>query len=80
MECRHGGNGFRPGGVAVHPSWYLLGTQDRAIPPAGQGFMADRGNARIEDVAASHASLVSRPEVVTRLILSAVEETSRSQL
>ena len=40
-----------------------------AIPPAGQRFMAERGNARIEDVAASHASTVSRPEVVTRLIL-----------
>ena len=62
------------------PSWYLLGTQDRAIPPAGQRFMAERGNARIEEVAASHASMVSQPEAVTRLILSAVEETSRSQL
>lgn len=41
------------------PSWYLLGTEDRAIPPAGQRFMAERGNARIEEVAASHASMVS---------------------
>jgi pimeloyl-ACP methyl ester carboxylesterase len=61
------------------PSWYLLGTEDRAIPPAGQRFMAERGNARIEEAAASHASMVSQPEVVTRLILSAVEDTSRSQ-
>jgi pimeloyl-ACP methyl ester carboxylesterase len=60
-------------------SWYLLGTEDRAIPPAGQRFMAERGNARIEKVAASHASMVSQPEAVTQLILSAVEETSRSQ-
>jgi len=35
--------------------------------------MAERGNARIEEVTASHASTVSQPEVVTRLILSAVE-------
>jgi pimeloyl-ACP methyl ester carboxylesterase len=41
------------------PSWYLVGTEDRAIPPAGQRFMAERGNARIEEVAASHASMVS---------------------
>ena len=41
--------------------------------------MAERGNARIQEVAASHASMVSQPEAVTRLILSAVEETSRSQ-
>jgi pimeloyl-ACP methyl ester carboxylesterase len=68
-----------PAGWRSIPSWYLLGTEDRAIPPAGQRFMAERGNARIEEVAASHASMVSQPEAVTRLILSAVEETSRSR-
>jgi hypothetical protein len=31
----------------------------------------------IEEVAASHASMVSQPGAVTRLILSAVEATSR---
>jgi hypothetical protein len=41
--------------------------------------MAERGNAQIEEAAASHASMVSQPEAVTRLILSAVEKTSRSQ-
>jgi pimeloyl-ACP methyl ester carboxylesterase len=61
------------------PSWYLLGTEDRAIPPAGQRFMAERANARIQEVAASHASMVSQPEALTWLILSAVEATSRSQ-
>jgi hypothetical protein len=34
---------------------------------------------QIEAVAASHASIVSRPEALTRLILGAVEETSRSR-
>jgi len=68
----------RPGWRSI-PSWYLVGTEDRAIPPAGQRFMAKRGNARMEEVAASHASMVSQPEAVTQLILSAVEETSRSQ-
>jgi pimeloyl-ACP methyl ester carboxylesterase len=68
-----------PAGWRSIPSWYLLGTEDRAIPPAGQRFMAERGNARIEEVAASHASMVSQPEAVTQLILSAVEETSRSR-
>jgi pimeloyl-ACP methyl ester carboxylesterase len=67
-----------PAGWRSIPSWYLLGTEDRAIPPAGQRFMAERGNARIEEVTASHASMVSQPEAVTQLILSAVEETSRS--
>jgi pimeloyl-ACP methyl ester carboxylesterase len=68
-----------PAGWRSIPSWYLLGTQDRAIPPAGQRFMAERGNARIEEVAASHASMVSQPQAVTQLILSAVEQTSRSR-
>ena len=68
-----------PPGWRSIPSWYLLGTEDRAIPPAGQRFMAERGNARIEEVAASHASMVSQPEAVTQLILSAVEDTSRSR-
>ena len=37
------------------------------------------GNARIEEVTASQASMVSQPEAGTQLILSAVEETSRSR-
>ena len=68
-----------PPGWRSIPSWYLVGTEDRAIPPAGQRWMAERGNAQIEEVAASHASMVSQPEAVTRLILSAVEATSRSR-
>ena len=64
-----------PSGVA----WYLVGTEDRAIPPAGQRFMAERGNAQIDEVAASHASMVSQPEAVTRLILSAVEATAAAR-
>jgi pimeloyl-ACP methyl ester carboxylesterase len=60
------------------PSWYLLGTEDRAVPPAAQRFMAERANVTIEEVAASHASFVSQPEAVIRLILTAVEATSRT--
>jgi hypothetical protein len=62
--------------VFVHGAWAdASGFSDAA----GQRFMAERGNARIEEVATSHASMVSQPEAVTRLILSAIEETSRSQ-
>jgi pimeloyl-ACP methyl ester carboxylesterase len=68
-----------PPGWRSIPSWYLVGTEDRAIPPAGQRFMAERGNAHIEEVAASHASMVSQPEAVTQLILSAVEATTKAQ-
>jgi pimeloyl-ACP methyl ester carboxylesterase len=53
-------------------SWYLLGTEDRAIPPATQRYMAERANASIVDIPASHASMVSQPDAVTQLILTAV--------
>jgi pimeloyl-ACP methyl ester carboxylesterase len=58
------------------PCWYLLGTQDRAIPPALQRFMAERANATIVEVPASHVSFVSQPEAATQLILQAVEATA----
>jgi pimeloyl-ACP methyl ester carboxylesterase len=58
------------------PSRYLLGTQDRAIPPAAQRFMAERGGSTIQEVLASHASMVSQPEAATRLILTAVAATT----
>ena len=58
------------------PCWYLLGTEDKAIPPALQRFMAERANATIVEVPASHVSFVSQPEAATQLILQAVETIS----
>ena len=58
------------------PYWYLLGTEDKAISPALQRFMAERANATIVDVPASHVSFVSQPEAATELILRAVEATA----
>jgi len=55
------------------PCWYLLGTEDKAIPPALQRHMAERANATIVDVPASHVSFVSQPEAATQIILQAVE-------
>jgi pimeloyl-ACP methyl ester carboxylesterase len=57
------------------PSWYLLGTDDKAIPPDAQRFMAERAGSTIEEVPASHASMVSQPQAATQLILRAVEAT-----
>jgi pimeloyl-ACP methyl ester carboxylesterase len=53
------------------PSHYLVATQDRAIPPATQRFMAERAGSRITRVRASHAVMISRPEATTRVILAA---------
>jgi pimeloyl-ACP methyl ester carboxylesterase len=69
----------RPRSWKTLPCWYLLGTEDKAIPPALQRFMAERANATIVEVPASHVSFVSQPEAATQLILQAVEETSRCQ-
>jgi pimeloyl-ACP methyl ester carboxylesterase len=55
------------------PCWYLLCTEDKAIPAALQRFMAERANARIQEVPASHASMVSQPEAATQIILEAAE-------
>jgi pimeloyl-ACP methyl ester carboxylesterase len=57
------------------PCWYLLGTEDKAIPPALQRFMADRADATIVEVPTSHVSFVSQPDAATQLILQAVEAT-----
>jgi pimeloyl-ACP methyl ester carboxylesterase len=55
------------------PSWFVIGGQDRNIPPELQRFMADRAGARnaIDLPDASHAAAVSQPEVTARLILEA---------
>jgi pimeloyl-ACP methyl ester carboxylesterase len=53
------------------PSWYLVATDDRAIPPATQRFMARRARARTVEVKASHVPMMSRPRAVTRLVLEA---------
>ncbi len=58
------------------PCWYLLCTEDKAIPPATQRFMAERANARIQEAPASHASMVSQPEAATQIILRAAESTA----
>ena len=61
------------------PCWYLLGTEDKAIPPALQRFMAERANATIVEVPASHVSFVSQPDAATQLVLQAVEATARAR-
>lgn len=57
------------------PSWAVIGTGDRVIPPAELTIMAKRAGARITDVNAGHLSLISEPSVVTRVILKAVQAT-----
>src|SRR6202040_2677300 len=53
------------------PSWYMVATQDNAIPPATERFMAARAHATVVEVSASHVAMISQPEATTRLILEA---------
>ena len=50
------------------PSWYLVGTRDKVIPPYVQMFMAKRANAQIVQVKAPHPSMISDPDAVADLI------------
>ena len=58
------------------PSWALVGTEDVTITPASQRFMAERAGSTIEEVKASHVSMISRPNVVAELIETAADETT----
>jgi pimeloyl-ACP methyl ester carboxylesterase len=53
------------------PSWYLVATDDRMIPPPAQQFMAKRAGATVVESMGSHAIYVSKPEVVASIIKSA---------
>ncbi|MER5937875.1 alpha/beta hydrolase [Streptomyces sp. NPDC001928] len=59
------------------PSWYLVATEDKNIPPAAQRFMADRAGSRTVEISASHAVSVSRPAAVAHLIEKAATATAR---
>jgi pimeloyl-ACP methyl ester carboxylesterase len=53
------------------PSWAVVGTEDRVIPPATQRSQAERAGAKITEVAGSHVSMVSNPRTSIDTILAA---------
>jgi pimeloyl-ACP methyl ester carboxylesterase len=55
------------------PSWYLVTTDDKMIPPAAQRLMAKRAGATVVEVKASHAIFVSQPQAVASLIEKAAK-------
>jgi len=56
------------------PSWAVIGTEDRVIPPDTQRHMAERAGATITEVAGSHVSMISHPQVTIDAILAAVAD------
>ena len=53
------------------PSWYLVTSEDRMIPPPLQRTMAERAGASTTEVSSSHAIYVSQPAAVAGLITQA---------
>ncbi|MGV9386105.1 alpha/beta fold hydrolase [Nonomuraea sp. NPDC003707] len=53
------------------PSWYLVATADRMIPPPTQRRMAERAGATVVEVISSHAVYISQPAAVADLIREA---------
>jgi pimeloyl-ACP methyl ester carboxylesterase len=62
----------------VKPSWYLVATDDRMIPPPAQRAMCERIGATSAEIAASHAVYVSQPDVVAAIIAEAAEAVATS--
>jgi pimeloyl-ACP methyl ester carboxylesterase len=56
------------------PSWYLVATEDRMIPPPAQREMSARAGSTVVEVAGSHSIYVSQPTAVAELIEKAAEE------
>jgi pimeloyl-ACP methyl ester carboxylesterase len=56
------------------PSWYLIATEDRMIPPPAQREMSARAGSTVDEAEGSHSVYVSHPEAVTELIEKAASE------
>ena len=70
---------FEPSGEPAWqtvPSWDLITTSDKAIPPAAQRYMAHRAGAHISTVDSAHDVMISHPAAVTKIVEQAARATS----
>jgi pimeloyl-ACP methyl ester carboxylesterase len=58
------------------PSWALVSTDDKMIPPPAQRFMAERAGSSVVEASGSHAIYVSQPNSVAALIEKAAQEVA----
>ena len=61
------------------PSWYLLVTEDKMIPPPAQQFMSHRAGSTVKEVGGSHAIYVSNPQAVADIIKAAATGSSKAK-
>ncbi|MEA3179127.1 MAG: hypothetical protein QOI59_2650 [Gammaproteobacteria bacterium] len=60
------------------PSWYLIATDDKMIPPPAQHAMSKRAGSTVVEVKGSHAVYVSKPQAVAALIETAAQGVKSS--
>jgi pimeloyl-ACP methyl ester carboxylesterase len=63
----------------VKPSWYLVATDDRMIPPPAQRAMSERAGSVVTETTGSHSVYVSQPAAVAALIAQAAIAVSEPQ-
>jgi pimeloyl-ACP methyl ester carboxylesterase len=61
------------------PSWYLVATEDRMIPPPAQRAMSERAGSTVAEAAGSHAIYLSQPAAVAALIQQAASAVAAPQ-
>ena len=64
------------------PSWYLIATEDRMIPPPAQRVMSERAGSTVIEAPGSHSIYISRPyavaDLITQAARAAVNETAET--
>jgi len=61
------------------PSWYLVVTEDKMIPPPAQQFMSRRAGSTVREVGGSHSIYVSNPDAVAGIIEEAATGASKAE-
>jgi pimeloyl-ACP methyl ester carboxylesterase len=62
----------------AEPSWYLVATDDKMIPPDAQRAMSKRAGSTVVEAKGSHAIYVSQPEAVAALVAQAAKSVKTS--
>src|SRR6059036_198470 len=74
------GGAIREAAWKTKPSWYLVATEDKMIPPPAQRLMSKRAGSTVVEEKGSHAIYVSQPHVVAALIVKAAEGVKKGAM
>jgi pimeloyl-ACP methyl ester carboxylesterase len=57
------------------PSWFIVSSEDRMIPPDAERFMAKRAKSKVTEIKASHVAFISHPKEVAAVIEEAATQS-----